>query len=487
MRHAVLILMSVTLAAPAIPAGPLLRGPYPNPALPAIDQEPRFSATLAAADVAIGNNVLTADDLLGLNGAVLDRQRKDALLAAVPPEGLHAENLAQGTVMGIQAGRIGLGLTLRSASRLTLSRDMIDLLLSGNRIGRTYRSDDGMLAESWTVIAPTLSYGQPIRLGSHAVLGVGLGFKYLAGIRYGRIDGSLDLSTTSTSFSSDTRFGIRSAGWGKRLVPDAPAGHGVAADLGLGLRIGRLLLGAALADLSPGISWRRNTIERTIDLSTGQAAAATSLPYRDQAIAVAGFSTPYPASFVASAEWRTGSLGIGAGFTKGFSDATGSTRAPECSAMADCLAFGFLRLGAGVSHGRGGSTSYAGMLGLKLGPMALEATAESYDWSAGTRELRVGGTVGLAFAPRRDRCRFSVSVTDQATGRPLPAAIAVEDGRGKTVSIADARDGRAGLIHRPGEPVTLSISAPGYRSRRIRLSSVADGATLTFNLRQEGD
>ena len=144
----------------------------------------------------------------------------------------------------------GFGIYGLVGERAYLPRDLLELALNGNELGRRYSVED-LESEVCALLKMTLAYGRDFRW-RNIPLSVGLGLHYYRGLieaRVLRTEGFLETDTTEMQVSATADL-LTSNG-----------GNGFGIDLGLILpeMPYNLIISLSITDISPGISWNRNT------------------------------------------------------------------------------------------------------------------------------------------------------------------------------------------------------------------------------------
>lgn len=249
-----------------------VEGSLMNPANLGMDGNGGLNIKLFYIGAMAGNNSFDLSDYKRINGAFLDEGDKKTLLEDIPSSGFKASSDLNALLLGLSVGRAALTVDMRSAESLHLPKDMFSLALFGNELNRTYSLGMTDMGDVWTVAATTLSYGQPIKTGVFKKMAVGIGIKHLMGINYVKAGGSMDMTTTGSGFTNSGVIEILTAGESaydtRRLNMN---GSGFAADIGLTCQMNdHWSFGAALMNLSNGITWKNDIKRRSVSLDVDQ-------------------------------------------------------------------------------------------------------------------------------------------------------------------------------------------------------------------------
>lgn len=222
-----------------------------NPALLADRHRPRFTVQFLSLDAGMANNAFTFAQYNRYSGAYLTESDKQELLNSIPGNGCRLNTQLNATPLVFSAFNTGLTVTTLAGTELLLPRDLFDLALEGNQLGRQYsvtNLDVSGLAYSDINIA----FGLPV----NSRLALGLGISYLRGLGIIQtLSSSGYLITTPSAINSEAvaryRWATGGNGWGLSLGASCE----LATSTGLLSRC-PLHIGIALRNLSPGISWR---------------------------------------------------------------------------------------------------------------------------------------------------------------------------------------------------------------------------------------
>lgn len=238
------------LASRAFPLeGALFEGPDINPALYSLRGESRVDFLSVRAGA--GNNAFSMGDYSLYNGDFLTDADKDDILGSVPGSGLETRAYAYAGTGAVMKGRIYVAAAGRAGQNSTMPRDVLDLALYGNEMGRTY-SMDGARGEAMALADISLAYSAPVNVSGREFF-AGARFHYLKGLAYGgvvRAGGYLHTDEESLS------------GEGEVVTRTAQGGSGYSVDIGLSHRTySHMVINAYLLNALSSMKWTDNCKE----------------------------------------------------------------------------------------------------------------------------------------------------------------------------------------------------------------------------------
>jgi len=182
------------------------------------------------------------------SGDYLTEEEKSLILARIGP-GWEIDAEAM-THAEIAYRNFGIGIYGLVGEKAYLPRDLFELALYGNELGRKYSVKE-LESEVCALLKTTMAYGREFRLRK-VTLSVGLGIHYYRGLIEAKIlrsEGFLETDTTEMQVSATADL-LTSGG-----------GNGFGFDLGLLLpdMPYDLALSLSITDVSPGISWDKDT------------------------------------------------------------------------------------------------------------------------------------------------------------------------------------------------------------------------------------
>ncbi|HEC82983.1 MAG TPA: hypothetical protein ENI46_00685 [Firmicutes bacterium] len=212
-------------------------------------------------EVDFGNGAFTLGDYALYNGAFLDEQTKRDLTSSVPSDGLsffaHASTRASYEI----GGKFSVGGRLRVGQYASLPKDVLDLILFGNEMERTYSLED---ARGEASALAELSFGYRHRLSSVGGVTLGGSFKVIKGFGYGVIS-----QAEGTLFSGEE--GI--SGDGVLSVLSSRRGSGYGLDVWAEKIYSNMRMRLYIEDLYTVVTWRDcdEEINRIlVDLDAGE-------------------------------------------------------------------------------------------------------------------------------------------------------------------------------------------------------------------------
>lgn len=226
MRKLIIVIsmgIGVLLASRAFPLeSPMLDGADTSPSLYALRGVSRID--FVSAEVSAGNNAFSLGDYSLYNGEFLTDSDKEKIMESVPEAGVDTRayaSLGMGAVMTRGLFVAGGG---RAGQNSSMPRDVLDLALYGNEIGRTY-SMDGASGEAMALAGIGVGYSRAFDLSGRELF-AGARLQVLKGLAYGgvvRAGGSLH--TEVDGLSGDGEIVTRTAKGGAGYSVDVGASH----------------------------------------------------------------------------------------------------------------------------------------------------------------------------------------------------------------------------------------------------------------------
>ncbi len=236
--------MGMLLASRAFPleCGPF-DGPDVNPALYGLRGESRVDFLSVRAGA--GNNAFSMGDYSLYNGGFLTDADKADILGSVPGSGLATRAYAWVGMGAVLGGRLSVACGGRAGQNSTMPRDLLDLALHGNQVGRTYCMD-GASGEAVAVGDVSLAYSMPVGLAGRTLF-AGARLHYLKGLAYGGVVRAAGcLRTDEQSLSGE----------GEMVLRSALGGSGYALDIGLCQRIySDIIISAYMLNVASALEW----------------------------------------------------------------------------------------------------------------------------------------------------------------------------------------------------------------------------------------
>jgi hypothetical protein len=289
----------------------LFDGPDINPALYGLRGAHRVD--LLSVEAGAGNNAFSIGDYALYNGSFLTTADKDEILGAVPGSGLDIRAYAYAGAGAAIGGRFYIAAGGRAGQNSTVPRDLLDLVLYGNEVGRTY-SMDGTSGEAMAVGDISLACSVPVGLYGREFF-AGARIHYLEGLAYGgvaRAGGALRTDEESLS------------GEGEVVTRTAEGGAGYALDLGLAHRTySHIIISLYVLNAMSGLRWRevcREEVNSVIarNVSFGASDLDSLVEDYHETRDLAGFSTSPSPILGLGLEKAVGGTYVSALYTQGF-------------------------------------------------------------------------------------------------------------------------------------------------------------------------
>ncbi|MCC6476166.1 hypothetical protein IT157_03850 [bacterium] len=206
-----------------------------------------------AFDVGFWNDQIARDHYLS-------ESDKQEILDRIPDDGLRVHGLASTMLIGGVYEKAALQASIESAVEATADRELFELALYGNEIGRPYRLDE-LGGEQYNLVDVGVAVGYKFEQEWIQGLYGGIGFHFYGGLNYEKItDATGELNVTDSLIT----------GYGAIQRVHAERGDGVGFDLGGIAEINdQWSFGLALRQIGAAITWQ-------LDYSTLEAFAVDS-------------------------------------------------------------------------------------------------------------------------------------------------------------------------------------------------------------------
>ncbi len=314
------------------------------------------------------NSSFSLADYNRYNGAILDQEDKAELLNRIPEQGLQIFANMGTPVFGISIARLAVSARVRGVSDITLSRDIFDLMLNGNELGRTY--DFSTSSGGASVLADlSVSYGQAFYVPYLNDFAVGLTVHWLQG--FAAVEVVESRGTLTTGFE-----GI--AGDGYIQLRSANGGSGMSFDLGLsGILKNNLVISMALLNIAGQMRWDKEvqvleygiqsdslTVEALINEDADSLISDIQREYTGDP-----FSSVLPLQLNVGIAYPVADWLLSAQYIQIMQKGTGTNKVPYFAVGAEWRRLKFLPLRFGM--GFGGVHKFSASLGfaLRLGPL----------------------------------------------------------------------------------------------------------------------
>ncbi len=234
----------ILLASRAFPFdGAMLNGPDVNPALYSLRGESRVDLLRARASA--GNNSFSMGDYSLYNGEFITEADKDDILGSVPGSGVDTRAYAYAGMGAVVGGRYYVACGGRAGQNSTMPRDVLDLVLHGNEIGRSYTLD-GASGEAMALVDMSFACSAPVSISGRE-FSAGARLHYLRGMAYGgvvRAGGVLRTDEESLT------------GEGEVVTRTARGGSGYSVDIGLAHRTySHMIINAFIFNALSAMTW----------------------------------------------------------------------------------------------------------------------------------------------------------------------------------------------------------------------------------------
>jgi hypothetical protein len=364
-----------------------IESPSWNPANLALSGKNKYHFNLVSLGLGLNNNSFDKNQYGLYNGKYLTSEDKQNILASIPTEGLRFDLGTEVQALGLAFGPLALNATGFAVSDLTLSKEIVDLVLNGNEFDRVYNIGDTG-GEGWAASSFGVSLGVPIIKNANFEFAVGGSVKYLRGFAYAKVKEA----TTTMSSNFD---GIQTNG---RVVIDrAFGGSGFAIDAGAAARKGNWSLSLGLSNFSNYITWNQETksfiYEFSADSVSVERIADSDIDSvftdSEETVEIEPFTTKLPAELRFGIARATKRFTFGVDFRQAFKKAPGVSTTPKFALGAEFRLIQFFPLRSGVSFGgKQGFTPSAGF--------AFDFSLFSWDFAVASPGGFSGK--GLAFA-----------------------------------------------------------------------------------------
>ena len=263
-----------------------------NPAQLAFVERPGFSCRFLDLDLSAGNNAFSFAQYNRYTGAFLDQKSKDDILGSIPGAGLGIAGSASASGVEFGFGNFAASVRTVGQGELSLPKDLFDLALYGNQLGRVYE-----LVEPKARAQALLRAGAGVGSAFGEHFAVGVAAYYLRGLAYADVSEARGyFVTTETAL----------AGEGLVAYRKASGGSGYSFDAGCAWWDKSWRVSLAVLDLGPGVTWV-DGLEQGEFRFVLDSANAYQLKTEDRLSY--GFETGAAAPFTSVQPWR-GRLGI---------------------------------------------------------------------------------------------------------------------------------------------------------------------------------
>lgn len=330
-----------------------------NPACLWFSDGPIFSVQLAAVGMGFTGQGLTLQKYNDYTGNFLGEKEKEDILGRIDKADITKYLGAELRVFGIHYGPFAITNYVSTATSITIPKEIIDLILYGNRIDSTYYIDrlDG---EGWVLSSHCFSLGKSFETGTNKEIGIGATLKYLRGYGYFSVDSSSGFLTTTEDFIDAE---------GKVALRYASGGGGYAVDIGVCTKIGKLTAGISIINLMGEILWVDKTmrVEYTyeIDSVNGENMSDEKAHVSDAYYEIDSFESEMPLLFRVGIAYSLDKILFGLDYVL-----ISNNSKISCGIEWNVLNFLALRAGLGINDEYRFTSSFG--IGLKIGVLNLD-------------------------------------------------------------------------------------------------------------------
>jgi hypothetical protein len=281
-----------------------------NPANLGLKVNPDYSLRLASINAFAVNNLFSLDlynQYLGTDSAINDEQKTE-LFNTVPNYGLKASGDINLGTLDFSYRNFGFAFHRVYLGNVKLTKELIDLVLFGNQLRRTYDLNDFSLDY---IIYNSFNFaaGFPIFKRTEKLATLGIGLKYLLG------DKAQITQLASGNLYSDEYYVKGQANWTRN---SATGGGGWGIDIGSTYEFKKYRFSVALLNLSSGISWTKNPKTMVKDITVDSTDVyqivknnnlSQTVRVSDTSYGIGSFRTPMPTNLTFGAAWQFDNFG----------------------------------------------------------------------------------------------------------------------------------------------------------------------------------
>ncbi|MBM3314911.1 hypothetical protein FJY71_03600 [candidate division WOR-3 bacterium] len=218
-----------------------------NPAQLALPERPGFCCRILGLSAGLENNAFTFGQYNHYTGALLDEKAKHDILGSIPDSGLALRGTATASAADFGFGSLAVVCRTFADADANLPRDLFDLALYGNRIGRVY-SAASTGGRAQVLFRAGLGFG--VGIGQN--LTIGAAGHMLRGLFYAELTGvRARFVTTPQALAAEVHGTYRLA----------TGGNGWAVDAGATWRNQGWVASAAVLDVNAGVDWTEGVEE----------------------------------------------------------------------------------------------------------------------------------------------------------------------------------------------------------------------------------
>jgi hypothetical protein len=339
-----------------------------NPANLGLDGYRQNGLELASLGVSLTNNAFTLSDYNKYTGAVLSTADKQDILDQIPTEGLSIDTDIKASALSLALGSFVFSVNGVGAADISLSREIVDLILNGNTYADTI-DITGSYSNGLSYAGASLSYGLPLYSAGTRQLAVGLTASYFRGIA---IEEVVSLQGLAATYESGFQ------GHGEAIIRTAAGGSGYGLDLGAALKLNNsYTVGVRVENFLSKITWNQEPQEHGYLFSFDSASVddfsedfVTSNDYSED---IEPFATSLPAVMNVGLANTSGKLIWAVDWTQGFRAAPGTSTKPRLALGVEYRPLSYLPLRTGFMTGGDRNTAFSFGSGLNFFGFYLDA------------------------------------------------------------------------------------------------------------------
>lgn len=371
-----------------------------NPANLGLKANPDYSIRLASVNAFAVNNLLSLDlynQYLGTDSAINEEQKTE-LFNAVPNYGLKASGDLNLGALDFSYRNFGFAFHRVYLGNVKVTKELIDLLLFGNQLRRTYDLNDFSLDY---IIYNSFNFaaGFPIFKRTEKLATLGIGLKYLLG------DKTQITQLASGNLYSDEYYVKGQANWTRN---SATGGSGWGIDIGSTYEFKKYRFSLALLNLSSGISWTRNPKTKVKNITIDSTDVyqivknnnlSQTVRIKDTSYSIISFRTSIPTNLTFGAGWQFDNFGsmLALIYEQNLANTKFSTYTPKFTLDLEWNPFKVILINPSISIGGNEGLAYALGIGKNFSRFLVGINLESIKNPIITRAkgLKFGLSLGI--------------------------------------------------------------------------------------------
>lgn len=371
-----------------------------NPANLGLKENPVYSLRLVSVNLFAVNNILTFNSYNQYFAAdtPMNDQEKVELFRTVPDDGLSFIGKLNTGALDFSFRNFGFAFRRFDLINLELSKELIDLALFGNQLGRTYDFKDFRL-DNLSYYSFNFAWAFPLIKKKNRFAAIGIGIKYLLGE---------DVKLTkeiSGNFYSDEYLMQGDIFWSRTTATE---GNGWAIDLGGTYEYKKCRFGLALLNLSSGILWTKKPeikirSARLDSFSVYHAIKSEFLDsvyqVQDSSYPIQPFRTALPVYLTLGAGWKLDSHGsiLSWVYEQNFVKTKFTTLTPKFSLNLEWHLLQFIMINPSISLGGSEGLAFALGLGKNIRRFLLGISLQAIQNPVITKAkgIKFGASVGI--------------------------------------------------------------------------------------------